>query len=120
MKLIVQIPCYNEAVTLPAVLADIPRNIPGVDVTEVLVVDDGSTDDTVAVAQTCGAHHIVSHPFRRGLAAAFQTGLDAALGLGADIIVKPIFHALLGRSSSNQPTSSSVTGRPRQWPNFPP
>jgi glycosyltransferase involved in cell wall biosynthesis len=87
MKLIVQIPCYNEAVTLPAVLADIPRNIPGVDVTEVLVVDDGSTDDTVAVAQTCGAHHVVSHPFRRGLAAAFQTGLDAALGLGADIIV---------------------------------
>ena len=87
MKLIIQIPCHNEAETLPAVVASIPRRIDGVSTVELLVIDDGSTDDTAQVARACGAHHVVSHPDRRGLAAAFQAGLDAALRLGADIIV---------------------------------
>ena len=87
MKLIVQIPCYNEADTLPGVVAAIPRRIPGIDQVEVLVVDDGSTDATVAAARASGVEHIVQHPARRGLAAAFQTGLEAALRLGADLIV---------------------------------
>ncbi len=87
MKLIIQIPCLNEAATLPLTVGGIPRQIPGIDQVEVLVVDDGSTDDTVAVARAVGVDHIVRHPYRRGLAAAFQTGMDAALGLGADLIV---------------------------------
>jgi glycosyltransferase involved in cell wall biosynthesis len=87
MKLIVQIPCHNEAETLPAVVTNIPRHIEGVQAVELLVIDDGSTDDTAQVAHGCGVDHIVSHPDRRGLAAAFQTGLEAALRLGADIIV---------------------------------
>ena len=85
--LIIQIPCYNEATTLPSVLADLPQSLPGVGRIEVLVVDDGSNDETVTVAQHHGVQHIVSHGFNRGLAAAFQTGIDSALQLGADIIV---------------------------------
>ncbi len=87
MKLIVQIPCYDEAEQLPAVLAGIPRRIPGVDCVEVLVVDDGSTDGTAEVARRAGADHVIRHPGNRGLAAAFRTGLDHALALDADIIV---------------------------------
>ncbi|MBI2953456.1 MAG: glycosyltransferase family 2 protein [Chloroflexi bacterium] len=87
MKLIVQIPCYNEENTLPLVLASIPREIPGVDRIETLVVDDGSTDCTAQVAQDLGVDHVVRHVGNKGLATAFQTGLDAALRLGADIIV---------------------------------
>jgi glycosyltransferase involved in cell wall biosynthesis len=87
VKLIIQIPCYNEEKTLPLVLRDIPKRIPGVDVIETLVVDDGSTDRTVEVAKQLGANHIVRHNGNKGLAAAFQTGLDACLRLGADIIV---------------------------------
>jgi glycosyltransferase involved in cell wall biosynthesis len=86
-KLIIQIPCLNEAETLPATLRDLPRAIAGVDIVEVLVVDDGSTDDTTRVARACGVDHIVSLRRRRGLAAAFMTGIDACLKLGADIIV---------------------------------
>jgi len=87
MHLIIQIPCYNEAETLPAVVADLPRTLPGVDCIEVLVIDDGSTDATAEVAEQLGVDHIVRHPTNRGIAAAFQTGLDACLARGADIIV---------------------------------
>jgi glycosyltransferase involved in cell wall biosynthesis len=87
VKLIIQIPCYNEEATLPATLRDLPRTLPGVDEIEVLVVDDGSTDGTVQVARDLGVRHIVSHRENRGLAAAFVSGLDAALALGADLIV---------------------------------
>ncbi|MGE0704000.1 MAG: glycosyltransferase family 2 protein [Vicinamibacterales bacterium] len=86
-KLIVQIPCLNEAETLPAAIADIPRSIPGVDEVEILVIDDGSTDDTVRVARECGADHIVSLRRRQGLAAAFTIGIDTCVKLGADLIV---------------------------------
>src|SRR5688572_5474820 len=86
MKVIVQIPCYNEEQTLPLVMADMPREIPGVTL-ETLVIDDGSTDRTIEVAQQLGVDHIVRHNGNKGLAAAFQTGLDACLRLGADIIV---------------------------------
>lgn len=87
MKLIVQIPCLNEEETLPLVMRDMPRSIPGVDVLETLVIDDGSTDRTVEVARQLGVNHVVRHNGNKGLAAAFQTGLDACLRLGADIIV---------------------------------
>ncbi|MCX7707465.1 MAG: glycosyltransferase family 2 protein [Anaerolineae bacterium] len=87
MKLIIQIPCYNEEATLPLTLADLPRALPGVDEIEVLVVDDGSRDRTAEVARELGVAHIVRHKRNRGLAAAFQTGLEAALAAGADIIV---------------------------------
>lgn len=87
MKLIIQIPCLNEAETLPAVLADIPSAIAGIDCIETLIIDDGSTDDTAAVAQALGVTHIVRHAHNQGLAQAFQTGLSACLRLGADVIV---------------------------------
>jgi len=87
MKLIVQIPCYNEARTLPATLADIPRRIPGIDRVELLVVDDGSSDDTGEVARVAGVEHVVRHKVNKGLAQAFRSGLEAALAAGADIIV---------------------------------
>jgi glycosyltransferase involved in cell wall biosynthesis len=86
-KLIIQIPCLNEAETLPATLADLPKQIPGIDVIETLIIDDGSTDDTSAVARAHGVHHIVRFRRRRGLAAAFMAGLDACLKRGADFIV---------------------------------
>lgn len=85
--LIIQIPCFNEADTLPGVLEDLPQSLPGVDKIEVLIIDDGSTDNTVEVARQHGVKHIASHGFNRGLAAAYQTGIDTALRLGADIIV---------------------------------
>jgi glycosyltransferase involved in cell wall biosynthesis len=87
MKLIVQIPCYNEAETLALTLADIPRTIDGVDEVEILVVDDGSNDCTSALARSLGVDHVVRHKCNRGLASAFRTGLDACLRLNADIIV---------------------------------
>ena len=87
LRLIIQIPCLNEADHLPETLAALPRSIPGIDEIEILVIDDGSSDNTAGVARQWGVHHVVSHRRNRGLAAAFQTGIDAALKAGADIIV---------------------------------
>ncbi len=87
MKLIVQIPCYNEERTVAQTVRDIPRHIPGVDSIEVLIIDDGSEDATVDRALAAGADHVISFARNKGLAAAFNAGLDEALRLGADIIV---------------------------------
>lgn len=86
-KLIIQIPCFNEAESLPETLIALPRRLPGVDLIEVLVIDDGSHDGTADVARRFGVQHVVRHRRNRGLAAAFQSGIDAALAAGADIIV---------------------------------
>jgi glycosyltransferase involved in cell wall biosynthesis len=86
-KLIIQIPCLNEAATLPGTLADLPASVPGIGVIETLIIDDGSRDDTVAIARAHGVHHVVRFRRRRGLAAAFMAGIDASLKLGADYIV---------------------------------
>jgi glycosyltransferase involved in cell wall biosynthesis len=87
MKLIIQIPCKDEADQLPATIADLPRELPGFDTIELLVIDDGSTDDTIAVAREHGVQHIVRLTNNKGLASAFQAGMDAALKLGADVVV---------------------------------
>ncbi len=87
MKLIIQIPCLNEAEQLPDTLADLPRSVEGFDVVEWLIIDDGSTDSTVEVARGHGVDHVVTLPQNRGLANAFSAGLDASLKLGADVIV---------------------------------
>jgi glycosyltransferase involved in cell wall biosynthesis len=87
MKLIIQIPCKNEEDQLPATLADLPRELAGVDQIEWLVIDDGSTDATIEVARRNGVDHIVRLTNNKGLAAGFQAGLDACLKLGADIVV---------------------------------
>ena len=87
MKVIIQIPCFNEEQTLPETLADLPRELPGVDRVEWLIIDDGSTDRTVEVARAHGVDHVVRFSGNRGLAYAFEAGLDACLRLGADVIV---------------------------------
>jgi glycosyltransferase involved in cell wall biosynthesis len=87
MKLIIQIPCKDEEDALPVTLADLPREVPGFDSVEWLVIDDGSTDRTVDVARANGVDHIVRLTNNKGLAAGFQAGLDACLKLGADVIV---------------------------------
>ena len=87
MKLIIQIPCYNESETLPVTLAALPRSVPGFDNVEWLVIDDGSTDDTVRVAKEAGADYIVRHNRNQGLARAFMTGIRECIRLGADVIV---------------------------------
>jgi glycosyltransferase involved in cell wall biosynthesis len=87
LKLIIQIPCYNEAETLAVTLDALPREVLGFDTVEWLIIDDGSRDDTVAVAQANGVNHVVRHTRNQGLARGFMTGLDACLQLGADVIV---------------------------------
>lgn len=87
MKLIIQIPCYNEAQTLTEALNHLPKRIEGVDEIELLVINDGSSDETVQVARDWGVNHIVSFKQNRGLARGFMAGIDACLHLGADIIV---------------------------------
>ena len=87
MKLIIQIPCYNEEDTLPLTLRDIPRKFKGVDTVEILIVDDGSGDKTVEVARQEGVDHIVQLTTHKGLAEGYAAGIDACLHLGADIIV---------------------------------
>lgn len=87
MKLIIQIPCYNEALTLPETLKELPKQIDGIDTIEVLIVNDGSDDDTTAVAYANNVDYVIEHKRNMGLAAAFRTGLTACLERGADIIV---------------------------------
>jgi len=102
MKLIVQIPCFNEEETLPAVVAAIPRSIPGIDSVEIQVIDDGSNDRTVEVAKACGVDHIVRNGANKGLARSFQSGIESALALGADVIVNT--------DGDNQYRGSSIPG----------
>jgi glycosyltransferase involved in cell wall biosynthesis len=87
MKIVIQIPCYNEAETLPGVLAELPRSLPGASSVEILVIDDGSRDRTSQVALEHGATRVVRHRGNKGLARTFLTGLETALEMGADIIV---------------------------------
>jgi len=87
MKLVIQIPCYNEEQTIAATLADLPRTIPGIDDIEILIIDDGSSDRTIETARQAGVRHFVRHTQNLGLARAFQHGLEKSLQLGADIIV---------------------------------
>ena len=87
MKLVIQIPCFNEEENLPATIADLPREVEGFDQVEYLIIDDGSSDRTLAVARELGVHHLVHFPGNRGLARGFVAGLDAALRVGADVIV---------------------------------
>ena len=87
MKLIIQIPCYNEAETLEIALNDLPKKLDGVDTIEYLIINDGSKDNTVEVAKKWGVHHVVSFTQNKGLAKGFMAGLDECLRQGADIIV---------------------------------
>ncbi|RII25015.1 MAG: glycosyl transferase [Geobacter sp.] len=87
MKLIIQIPCYNEAEALPVTLKELPREVPGFSSIEWLVINDGSTDDTVEIAKKCGVDHIVNFAKNQGLAKTFLAGLDSCIRLGADVIV---------------------------------
>lgn len=85
--LVIQIPCLNEAATLKVAIDALPRQVPGFDEVKILIIDDGSTDGTSELARRLGVDHIVRHPVNRGLAAAFMSGLEAALRMGADVIV---------------------------------
>ena len=87
MKLIIQIPCYNEEKTLPLTYIDLPKEIEGIDIIETLVINDGSTDRTVDIARELGVNHIVNFKVNKGLAKAFEAGIYKCLELGADIIV---------------------------------
>ena len=88
VKLVIQIPCYNEEETLPSVLKDLPRSVEGFDEVSWLVIDDGSTDRTTAIATELGVDRVVKHPSNLGLAKAFMTGLRTAIEEGADVIAE--------------------------------
>ena len=112
MKLIIQVPCLNEEELLPHLLSELPREVAGFDRVEWLVVDDGSTDGTVEVARRHGVDHLVRLTTNKGLATAFQSGLDAALKLGADVIVNT--------DADNQYRSRTSRGwSNRSWPAAP-
>lgn len=125
-KLIIQIPCLNEAESLPIALAALPRHVEGFDLVEWLVIDDGSTDETAAVAREHGVDHVVQHPGNRGLAAAFVTGLEAALAAGAPTLssirmqtistTRRIFRSLSRRSYGTRLTWSLARGPSRILP----
>lgn len=87
MKLIIQIPCYNEEKTLPVTFRDLPQHLEGIDVIETLIIDDGSQDRTIEIARQLGINHVVHQTRNKGLAHGFKAGIDACLRLGADIIV---------------------------------
>ena len=98
MKLIIQIPCYNEAETLEIALNDLPRHIDGIDEIEYLIINDGSDDDTERIAKEWGVHHIVRFKRNLGLAKGFLAGIDKALREGADIIVNTDADNQIGRA----------------------
>lgn len=110
MKLIIQIPCYNEAEMLPLTLGDLPRSLPGIDVIEYLVIDNGSTDLTTEVARQAGAHHVIHLP-DKGLAGAFLAGIEACLRLGADIIVNTDADNQYNAEDIRQLVEPILTGR---------
>ena len=119
MKLIIQIPCYNEAETLEIALNDLPKHIEGIDTIEYLIINDGSRDNTVEVARRWGVHYVVDLHQNRGLARGFMAGLDACLRNGADIIVNTDadnqycgedIEKLSARSWKERATSSSAPG----------
>ena len=87
MKCIVQTPCFNEETTLESVLSEIPKHIDGIDCIETLIIDDGSSDQTLEVAKKCGVHHIIVHGNNRGLGNAFRSGIEKSLLQGADIVI---------------------------------
>ena len=107
MKLIIQIPCYNEAETLEIALNDLPRHIDGIDEIEYLIINDGSQDNTVEVAREWGVNYVVNFKRNKGLAKGFMAGLDACLRLGADIIVDALFGIGLN-SPLREPAASAV------------
>jgi glycosyltransferase involved in cell wall biosynthesis len=113
MKLVIQIPCLNEAMHLPATLADLPRAVPGFDAVEWLVIDDGSTDDTSEVARAHGVDHIVRLPYNQGLAKAFMAGLQECLRVGADVIVNTDADNQYDASSIPDLTAPILDGRAR-------
>ena len=129
MKLIVQIPCYNEEQTLPQTYADIPKEIEGIDEVEVLIIDDGSTDNTIRVARQLGVNHIVINKQNMGLAKSFRRGVDECLRQGADFIVNTdgdnqyagleYSQTVLSRCWTVKPTLSLVTERLIKLPTFP-